>query len=410
VIPRLAALATTAALAAVVAAPAPAAVVHLRVDSSTAPVPLFDGPVTTVAHAVDGGDGSGPHPCAGPPDGTPAATATGALDDAMRGAGIGWRGNWDPSFRDFFVDRIGPYSSSPPDRYWSLTVNDSFSAGGCLAVVESGDAVHFSYGSAFSEEAPATAPDQAGPGGPHGEGSAAGGIDPSARQLRRIARRAAHFLRRSDGEAGAGWAQLALALRQGRGPAPAAAALLGARPDELSENGSLRGDVNATALAVLALGSSRPRQAPRAADWLASVQAAGGGFGYQLGASPDIDTTGLAGWALARSGRGEEARRAADFIRSCQRPDGGFPALPGGDSNAQSTGLALAALRVAGIGPRQVRSPSGRTPLAYLAALARGDGSMAYAGGAEPTPAWTTAQALLGLTTATKLLGTGERR
>ena len=54
------------------------------------------------------------------------ATATSTLDDAMRGAGISWRGNWDPSFRDFFIDSIGPYASAAPDRYWSLTVNGHF--------------------------------------------------------------------------------------------------------------------------------------------------------------------------------------------------------------------------------------------------------------------------------------------
>ena len=59
-------------------------------------------------------------------------------------------------------------------------------------------------------------------------------------------------------------------------------------------------------------------------------------------------------------------------------------------------GLRLAgpATRLAGGGP---------TPLAYLASLARGDGSIAYAPGAQPTPIWTTAQALLGLTAVGKL-------
>ena len=61
----------------------------------------------------------------------------------MRSVGIPWRGNWDPSFRDFFIDRIGPFASAAPDRYWSLTVNGHFSGGGCLARVGDGDSVRF---------------------------------------------------------------------------------------------------------------------------------------------------------------------------------------------------------------------------------------------------------------------------
>ncbi|MBK5220011.1 MAG: hypothetical protein JJE35_09545, partial [Thermoleophilia bacterium] len=113
--------------------------------------------------------------------------------------------------------------------------------------------------------------------------------------------------------------------------------------------------------------------------------------------------TGLATWALARAGQRMAVRRAAAFIRDAQAADGGFPSLPGGDSNAQSTGLALVALRVTGVGPR-LRSGSGGTPLAFLASLSRRNGSIAYTAGSAPTPTWTTAQALLGLTSARLLL------
>jgi hypothetical protein len=377
--------------------------VSLRVDSSLDPVPLFDGSVTTLPHAVDGGDGSGPHPCAGPLGTTPAATATGALDDGMRAAGISWRGNWDTSFHDFFVDRIGAFASAAPDRYWSLTVNGRFASGGCLARVEDGDAIHFSYGALFGDPAPSDPHGPAVSAGPQGDG---GGSAPesghSARRMRGVAARAGRYLRRHPGDAGAAWGRLALAVRAGRGYARAAAGLIEGRLGELHD-GSLGEDVNATALAVLALEDRRPVAAGRAADWLASVQSPGGGFGFQPGATPDVDSTGLATWALAVAGRAAAARRGGAFAGSAQNADGGFPSLPGGSSNAQSTGLALVALRTSGTGPR-IRSAAGRTPLDFLSSLARPDGAIAYAGHANQTPAWTTAQALLGLTGGGKLL------
>ncbi len=401
---RALAVAATVAFAAVAAgAPARAAVVELRVDSSTGPAPLFEGTVETLPHPVDGGDGSGPHPCSGPPGAPPSATATGALDDAMRSAAIPWRGNWDPSFRDFFVDRIGPYASAAPDRYWSLTVNGRFSSGGCLARVEDGDSVVFHYGPLFGMDGGAE------PGTVAGSPAASGedrppkaDSGPARARLRRLGAAAAAYLRRTRDGAGAEWGALALALRRGAGSDGTTGALLGARLSRLRD-GSIGGDVNATALAVLALERRRPRAAAAAATWLASVQGSGGGFGFRPEAPPDVDTTGLAAWALARSGRTAAARRGAVFVRAAQSPDGGFPAIPGGTPNSQSTGLALVALRVAGLGPR-VRSSAGATPLDFLASLARPDGSIAYSPSAAPTPVWTTAQALLGLTGRAKLL------
>jgi Prenyltransferase and squalene oxidase repeat len=405
---RLPAIAATVALAAVAAAaPAQGAVVSVRVDSSTDPAPLFDGTVTTLAHAVDGGDGSGPHPCTGPAEAAPAATATGALDDAMRGAGISWRGNWDPGFRDFFIDRIGAYASAAPDRYWSLTVNDHFSGGGCLTQVKDGDAIHFSFGPLFGAGVP-TAP--AAPGGPTGpradDGSTAPASGPAAPtgKARGIAAGAAAYLRRNRGGAGAAWGRLALALRSASGAERAAAALLRGRLGRLGSDGSLEEDVNATAIAVLALERRRRRAARRAADWLVSVQSPGGGFGYRPGAAADVDTTGLATWALARMARWPQARRGGAFVRAAQAADGGFPSLPGGVSNSQSTGLALVALRVSGSGPG-IRSPAGKTALDFLSSLAGDNGSIAYSDTANPTPVWTTAQALLGLTRRARLIG-----
>lgn len=403
----VATVALFAAVATVAAPHAGAATVSLRVESSTASAPLFDGTVSTLPHAVDGGDGSGAHPCSAVQGGEPSATATGALDDAMRAAGIAWRGNWDPSFHDFFIDRIGPYASAPPDSYWSLTVNGRFSAGGCQARVADGDTVRFFFGPLFGE--PPDLPGDGGPGdvpahSPTGGATAGGGVKRT--RLRRIAARAAAFLRRSDGP-GQEWGVLALAAR-GAGRAQAAAELLGGRLGDQGRDGSIEGDVNATAVAVLALDRARPSRARAAARWLARAQGDDGGFGFRSGVAADLDSTGLAAWGLALEGRRAAARRAGAFIARAGNPDGGFPSLPGGGSNAQSTGLALVGLRVSGLGPSPAPAGGGPTPLAYLASLARGDGSIAYGRGASPTPVWTTAQALLGLTTKSRLLAEEE--
>ncbi len=400
-----AALVATVACAAVatLAAPAGAAVVTLSVTAAGAPAPLFEGSVSTEPHAVDGSDGSGAHPCTGSPGSTPAATATGALDDALRGAGVPWRGSWNPSFRDFFIDSIGPYASSAPDRYWSLTVNGRFSSGGCLRQVVDGDSVHFFYGPLYEAGSPGSP--SAGPEGPKsGPGSpgAATKAGPTKRKLRHVVGAAVRFLRRQRGEA---WARLALALRGEGDPATAVTSLVGKRRlASQAADGSFGGDVNVTALAVLALDRSRPRAAGRAATWLAAIQAPSGGFGYRPGVAADVDTTGLASWALALRGRTAAVSRAAAFVRSAQAADGGFPALPGGESNAQSTGLATIALRVAGFGPRRSLVASARGPLDYLVSLARRNGSIGYSPHSSPTPGWTTAQALLGLTAKARLL------
>jgi hypothetical protein len=339
-------------------------VVSLRVESSAAAAPLFDGPVDTDPHAVDGGDGSGPHPCWGPSSATPAPSATGALDDALGGAGISWGGNWNPGFRDFFVDRIGPFASAPPDSYWSLTVNGRFSSGGCLATVADGDTVRFFYGPLYGpppEDGAGTTDDPQAEDGGSGSGRLPPAVGRGARA--RLARRASGFLRGAGG-LGSEWAELALALRAGRTPA---------------------GD------------------ARRLGERLRALPGEGA-------AGPDVDSAALAAWSLAMRGRYARARRAALFVRSAQAADGGFPTMPGGDSNAQSTGVALVALRVAGLGPRPTAVSGGPTPLDYLASLARRDGSIAYTPGRAPTPVWTTAQALLGLTGRGKLLSLAADR
>jgi len=185
------------------------------------------------------------------------------------------------------------------------------------------------------------------------------------------------------------------------GRARAAARLLGGRLTHRRDDGSIDGDVNATALAMLA--GAQVRRGEESGRWLVRQQLADGGFGFRRGAPADIDTTGLAAWALALEGRRSAARRAGAFLARALNPDGGLPSVPGRASNAQSTGLALVGLRVSDVGPRP-GPPAAPTPLGYLASLARRDGSIAYSRTAAPTPVWSTAQALLGLTTKWVLL------
>ena len=143
-------LATIVALLATSGAPEVAAgdvVVDLRVEGSEQT--LFEAPVATDVHRVDGGDGTGPQPCSGGLGSTAGPTATGALDDGLAEAAVDWRGFWDPSFSDFFVDRIGPDGSRPPDGYWGVIVNGRSAGGGCTTKVGDGDEVLWAHGAAF---------------------------------------------------------------------------------------------------------------------------------------------------------------------------------------------------------------------------------------------------------------------
>ena len=170
--------------------------------------------MATLPHLVDGGDGGGAHACSGPAGAPACAPATGALDDAMRSVGIPWRGNWDPSFRDFFIDRIGPFASAAPDRYWSLTVNGHFSGGGCLARVGDGDSVRFHLRPPLCRTPRGSTVQPGDPRARKPKNRPRRETGPLPARLRRITARAEKYLRRSPGTVGADWARLALALRR----------------------------------------------------------------------------------------------------------------------------------------------------------------------------------------------------
>jgi LPXTG-motif cell wall-anchored protein len=159
------------------------------------------------------------------------------------------------------------------------------------------------------------------------------------------------------------------------------------------------------ALAVLALHRAGGDGAPAAAvDYLAGSQCDNGGFPLnfeQPACTPDPDATGFVVQALLAEGRTAPAGDALDWLASVQAADGGFGGSgPTAAENANSTALATQALTAGGR-----TAPAGRA-LAYLAARQVGctgpvanQGAVAY--DANPFSADTatraTAQAVLAI-------------
>ena len=164
-------------------------------------------------------------------------------------------------------------------------------------------------------------------------------------------------------------------------------------------DGSIGGQVNLTAFAVLALRGAGATIGARTMQWLADQQDRDGGFSFATGGgSSDVDDTGAALEALAgdRAAAGARAR-AVSFLRHQQDRDGGFPSEPGGGSNAQSTAWAIQGLDASGVSQAGFRVAGGSTPIAYLLSLAGRNGSIRYARGVGQTPVWVTGEALMAL-------------
>ena len=145
----LAVLATAAACAAPAAtATAAPTTVSVRVEGKSKTI--FEGRITTNVHAVDSGDGTGPHKCDGTNGGAgtaPGPTATSAMDTATKLGRLTWAGSYDSSFDDFIVNRIGPDASSS-SQFWGVAVQGkSLEVGGCQKVVTAGQEVLWAYDS-----------------------------------------------------------------------------------------------------------------------------------------------------------------------------------------------------------------------------------------------------------------------
>ena len=160
----------------------------------------------------------------------------------------------------------------------------------------------------------------------------------------------------------------------------------------IGANGSVSGQVNLTAFAVLALRSAGVTPPANTIGWLLRQQDSDGGFSFATkGSGSDVDDTGAALEALSGQGGGASAR-AVRFIDSQENSDGGFPSQPGGPSNAQSTAWAIQGLLAAG-----VSFGSLDRPLGYLRSLTAPDGHVRYSSGSDQTPVWVTAQAAMAL-------------
>lgn len=176
--------------------------------------------------------------------------------------------------------------------------------------------------------------------------------------------------------------------------------LIAALEHHMGPSGSVSGQVNLTAFAVLALRADGVTPPARTLAWLERQQDRDGGFSFAgAGGSSDADDTGATLEALAAAGgRARTVRaRAVAYLRRQQDGDGGFASQPGGGSNAQSTAWAIQGLEAAGVDPDGMRRHGARSPVAYLRSLIGPGGRVAYARGNPQTPVWVTGEALMAL-------------
>jgi hypothetical protein len=163
------ALLVAAAVLAPAAAHAKPVTVGVRIEGIR--TTLFEGKITTDAHPVDSGDGSGAHKCDGTNDGanpTAGPTLLGAFDTAVHRAGLTWQGDYFADFEDFGIDRVGPDSSDTKNnRYWGQVLNyKDTQVGGCQQRIVGGDQVLVAFDSFGHPKLRLTAPDQATVGRP----------------------------------------------------------------------------------------------------------------------------------------------------------------------------------------------------------------------------------------------------
>jgi len=213
-------------------------------------------------------------------------------------------------------------------------------------------------------------------------------------------------LTRNGGATGTGDLERTILLLAAAGSSPRAFAgqdLVAALTQRVGPNGSVLGQVNLTAFAILALRAARvPASADvlrRAGGWLADQQNADGGFGFLTkGFASDVDDTAAAMQALAAlGGRREAQRRAAAYVRGLQNADGGLPQQRGGSSNAQSTAWAIQGLVAARVRLDGVRRNGSPTPLAYVRSLVGASGAVRYSRTSTQSPVWVTSNAVLAL-------------
>jgi energy-coupling factor transport system substrate-specific component len=175
--------------------------------------------------------------------------------------------------------------------------------------------------------------------------------------------------------------------------------LIAALEGHFRGDGSISGQVNLTAFAVLALRADGVGATAKTMRWVVRQQDSDGGFSFSGGGgSSDVDDTGAALEALAgdRAAAGAVSRAVA-FVRRQQDRDGGFPSQPGMSSNAQSTAWAIQGLDAAGVSPATLHRGGAISPLTYLDSLVAANGAVRYSRGVTQTPVWVTGEALMAM-------------
>jgi hypothetical protein len=133
-----------ALLGLVLAGPATAAVVNVRIEGKGQT--LFEGPIRTEAHPIKAASDTQERQCNGTNSGanaTPGPTPTTAAVDAMSLIGESFDGQWSSSSEDYFITRWGPEPQNAAEgEYWGVLVEQSFlTVGGCQYELAEGDQV-----------------------------------------------------------------------------------------------------------------------------------------------------------------------------------------------------------------------------------------------------------------------------
>jgi hypothetical protein len=159
-------------------------------------------------------------------------------------------------------------------------------------------------------------------------------------------------------------------------------------------NGSYQGWPGTSAYAVLALRAAGANSAAKVTvDWLRKVQAKDGGWGNEPQSPSTADITGAVLQVLTRGSQASDDALA--YLRTEKRQNGGFAPGKNLSANAQATAWVSQGLLAAGKNPAAFGGDV--SSLAFLQDLQAPDGKFLQAPGAEVSPVWVTAEAMIPL-------------
>jgi len=160
--------------------------------------------------------------------------------------------------------------------------------------------------------------------------------------------------------------------------------------------------ISTTTYAILALKAAGGGESRRlkAVGWLKAQAHDSGGYSWNPGSTPDVDSTGAAIQALRAGGVSSSSsvvRNALRFMRDKQRSDGGFASFSGG-STVESTALAVMGVLAAGQDPTgSAWRRSGHSPSYFLCGKQAPNGSFYHLGAISSAPLLSTAYAVIAL-------------